>query len=77
MTLTPEQLAALRPIAEKARTASQHLKESGERASLVEKTAIREFTVAFDPATCLALLEEVERLTEENQRLYRQAYSED
>jgi hypothetical protein len=52
--MTPEQLAVLKEVAERA--TEKHPHPEGCR-------CMRDFERAFRPATCKALLEEVERLT--------------
>jgi hypothetical protein len=58
--MTTEQLAALKEVAEKA------LNVGAAITSWEVTAAMENFKSAFRPATCLELLEEVERLQKEN-----------
>jgi hypothetical protein len=61
--MTTEQIAALKEVAEKYRRIREgFLNDKYERSDV--RAAKVELDAAFDPATCLELLEEVERLTE-------------
>jgi hypothetical protein len=62
--LTPEQLAALRKVAEKYRRVREGFRNGKYERSDVRDARV-ELDAAFDPTTCLALLEEVERLRAE------------
>jgi hypothetical protein len=66
MTLTPEQLAALKEVAEKTQDAFPNVNwftiSDLRRSKVALGTTCSEFIATFDPTTCLELLEEVERL---------------
>jgi uncharacterized protein YjiS (DUF1127 family) len=63
MTLTTEQLAALKEVAERYRRVHEgFLNGKYERSDL--RSARTELDTTFDPTTCLELLEKVERLRE-------------
>lgn len=74
--MTTEQLAALKEVAAKSGAACinaigdviQYTRTADEDTKLCARVQLQnltEFLAAFDPATCLALLEEVERLREQ------------
>jgi hypothetical protein len=64
--MTTEQLAALKEVAEKARDAYPNVKwftvSDLQRSRVALSVVCSEHVAAFDPTTCLGLLEEVERL---------------
>lgn len=66
MTLTPEQLASLKEVAETARDAYPNVKwftvSDLQRSRVALSVICSDHIAAFDPTTCLELLEEVERL---------------
>jgi hypothetical protein len=67
--MTTEQLAALKEVAEKA-SFTEHVEGCHDCAKIT-----RQFRREFNPTTCLELLEEVERLTKENEILRNADYS--
>jgi hypothetical protein len=67
MTIASEQLAALKEVASKARDAYPNVKwftvSDLQRSRVALSVVCSEHVAAFDPTTCLELLDEVERLT--------------